>query len=108
MTLADHECPVIYSPELFSIQNYGGVSRSVMEIIRAITRRRLPWQVWAGRHGSEPLQALIAELDAQNRVTGRFQATLPGRFVAAWENERGFNLFYKVNPKRSFTEPNIQ
>lgn len=87
--------PVVFSPELFSIQNYGGVARVMIELVRALHGCGADWTVWAGRHGCEQLPQIAAELGAEERVIGDFEGKLPGRLVSASENEWKFRQYLR-------------
>jgi hypothetical protein len=78
------EAEVIFSPELFSIQNYGGVARYFIELIRGIDQLGVEWVAWAGHHGSDPLDILKAEFGDQRRILGRNAGRLPGRLAVSF------------------------
>lgn len=70
---------IVFTHELFAIQNYGGVTRCMIELMRALQGQRADWQVWAGRHGNVPLNMLAEETAADRRVIGTFVGKLQGR-----------------------------
>jgi len=84
---------IVFSHELFSIQSFGGVTRCMIEIMRGLHRRKADWTVWAGRHGSEPLEAFRQEEGVAARVHADAIGPLPGRFAASVSNEWRFRRY---------------
>jgi glycosyltransferase involved in cell wall biosynthesis len=78
---------VLFSHDAF-FQQYGGVSRCVVELLRRLNGQNQAWRVIAGRYGSRFLHEMAqSEPDA---VSGVWSATAPGRIVAALHNEAKF------------------
>jgi len=90
---------IVFSHELFSIQNYGGVTRCMVELMRALHSRQADWLVWAGRHGSEPLEAFRQEPGVEAHVIAKPAGSLPGRLHASVPNEWGFRRFLRAQGK---------
>lgn len=78
---------VLFSHDAF-FQQYGGVSRCVVELLRRLNGQNQAWRVIAGRYGSRFLHDMAqSEPDA---VSGVWSANAPGRIVAAFHNEAEF------------------
>lgn len=83
---------IVFTHELFAIQNHGGVTRCMTELMRALQEQGADWQVWAGRHGNVPLKLLAEEPGVGPRVTGSFVGKLQGRnhasTIGEWQLSR--------------------
>lgn len=80
---------VAFSHDVFGAQRTGGISRSMIELMRSLAPAQVDWTAWAGAHANTMLLEAKAEGWTQGRVVDEPRRR-PGRIPAALRNEPGF------------------
>jgi glycosyltransferase involved in cell wall biosynthesis len=90
----------LFSYDIFAAQGAGGVSRCMIELMRALATIDVDCEAWAGWHANDLLSAAATEAWSSGRIhiTGRLDA--PARFRGALRNERPFSAWVGKRPNR--------
>lgn len=86
---------VAFSHDIFSAQRAGGISRCMLELMRALSGVGLDWAAWAGAARNDFLDASETQAWARGRIVGRRK---PGRLtgrLGAIADEFGFRDWLK-------------
>ncbi len=82
---------VLFSPDIFSAQATGGISRCMIELMSALGDE--PWTLWAGKHDNDMLAAALTRADFARRVVAAEKTPSASRFPRALVNEMRFAAF---------------
>lgn len=80
---------VVFSHDIFTAQVAGGVTRCMLELMRALTEAGEHWSAWAGRNGNAMLREALAEPWVAAHICSTASAPR-GRVRASVMEEPGF------------------
>ncbi|WBY07953.1 glycosyltransferase family 1 protein [Sphingomonas sp. 7/4-4] len=89
MKVEPHPSLVAFSHDIFTAQIAGGVTRCMIELMRALTECGEGWSAWAGRNGNAMLRETLAEPWAATRISST-DSHPRGRVLASIMEEPGF------------------
>jgi len=81
---------ILFSYDIFTAQAAGGISRCMIELMRALASTTVDWQLWAGRHGNELLPAALDDPGIATRILTTGPRTAGSRLAGSLRNEPGF------------------
>lgn len=81
---------ILFSHDIFTAQAAGGISRCMIELMRAFADTNVDWRLWAGRHGNDLLPAALDDPMMTKRVMTTGPRVTDGRFGGSLRNEPGF------------------
>lgn len=84
---------VLFSPEIFGIQSFGGASRCMVELMTAMGTIGVDWRLWAGKHANQYIDAAKEDPAFAARTVDERQVKRPGRVGGMIANERPFARF---------------
>ncbi len=80
----------MFSYDVFTAQATGGISRCMIELMRALADTPTQWQLWVGRHGNALLTDVTADGGLASHVLSAEAGTPIGRLTGSIRNERSF------------------
>lgn len=87
-----------FSHDIFSAQRTGGISRCMLELMRALADEAVDWTAWVGSSSNDLLEAAENEAWANGRfIRGKTQSWLLGRFTGV-ANEVALAGWMRRNP----------
>jgi glycosyltransferase involved in cell wall biosynthesis len=97
---------ILFSYDIFVAQTTGGISRCMIELMRALLATPTEWRLWAGQHGNSLLADEKPGTGVMRHVTSAPGYAKTGRLAGALRNEPGFAKHIRsVSPRivhRSF------